>query len=154
MFQSTKAIDIEYNKRKKTNSSRCVRHARKFRLRTDASRDTRCSRALNTQLPPRNCWTRYPPRYSNGWAEFWSEPMKLVVDKLNHAHWLRIADVANSKCPQRLDKILIIFTRTIQEISKVVCKKTYVRNARTYDKLMLYETRALRQAYAAQTGLR
>ena len=30
---------------KKPNSSR------KFRLRTDASRDTRCSRALNTQLP-------------------------------------------------------------------------------------------------------
>ena len=36
---------------KKPNSSRGVRHARKFRLRTDASRDTRCSRALNTQLP-------------------------------------------------------------------------------------------------------
>ena len=34
---------------KKPNSSRGVRHARK--LRTDASRDTRCSRALNTQLP-------------------------------------------------------------------------------------------------------
>ena len=28
---------------KKPNSSRGVRHARKFRLRTDASRDTRCS---------------------------------------------------------------------------------------------------------------
>ena len=39
---------------------------------------------------PHNCWTRYPPRYSNGWAEFWSEPMKLLVDKLNHTHWLRI----------------------------------------------------------------
>ena len=36
---------------KKPNSSRDVRHARKFRLRTDASRDTRCIRALNTQLP-------------------------------------------------------------------------------------------------------
>ena len=36
---------------KKPNSSRDVRHARKFRLRTDASRDTRCSRELNTQLP-------------------------------------------------------------------------------------------------------
>ena len=33
---------------KKPNSSRGVRHARKFRLRTDASRDMR---ALNTQLP-------------------------------------------------------------------------------------------------------
>ena len=29
---------------------------------------------------------RYPPRFSNGWAEFWSEPMKLLVNKLNHAH--------------------------------------------------------------------
>ena len=37
---------------KKPNSSRGVRHAHKFRLRTDASRDdTRCSCALNTQLP-------------------------------------------------------------------------------------------------------
>ena len=35
-----------------------------------------------------------------------------------------IADVANSKRHQRLDEILIIFTLTIQEISKVVCKKT------------------------------
>ena len=40
---------------------------------------------------PRNCWTPYPPHYSNGWAKFWSEPMKLLVDKLNHAHWLRIS---------------------------------------------------------------
>ena len=39
---------------------------------------------------PRNCRTRYPPRYSNGWAEFWLEPMKPLVNKLNHAHWLRI----------------------------------------------------------------
>ena len=36
---------------KKPNSSRGVRPARKFRLRTDTSRDTRCSRALNAQLP-------------------------------------------------------------------------------------------------------
>ena len=36
---------------KKPNSSRGVRHARKFRLPTDASRNTRCSRELNTQLP-------------------------------------------------------------------------------------------------------
>ena len=40
MFQSKKPI-----------SSRGVRHTRKFRLRTDASRNTRCSRSLNTQLP-------------------------------------------------------------------------------------------------------
>ena len=36
---------------KKLKSSRGVRHPRKFRLRTDVSRNTRCSRALNTQLP-------------------------------------------------------------------------------------------------------
>ena len=28
-----------------------IKFKRKFRLRTDVSRDTRCSRALNTQLP-------------------------------------------------------------------------------------------------------
>ena len=32
-------------------SSRGIRHARKFRLRTDASRDTQCTRTLNMQLP-------------------------------------------------------------------------------------------------------
>ena len=37
---------------KKPKSLRSVRHASTFRLRTDASRDTRCSRAFNTQLPP------------------------------------------------------------------------------------------------------
>ena len=35
---------------KKPKSLRGVRHARKFRLRTDALRDTQCSRAL-TRLP-------------------------------------------------------------------------------------------------------
>ena len=79
---------------KKPNSSRGVRHARKFRLRTDASRNTLCSLALNTQLPR---WTRHPPCYSNGWVEFWWEPMKLLVDKLNHAHWLRITDQERKK---------------------------------------------------------
>ena len=34
---------------KKPNSAHDVRHERKFRLRTDASRDTQCARALNTQ---------------------------------------------------------------------------------------------------------
>ena len=36
---------------KKPKSSCGVRHTRKFRLRTDESRDTHSSRALNTQLP-------------------------------------------------------------------------------------------------------
>ena len=36
---------------KKPKSSCGVRHVRKFCLRTDASRDTQSSRALNTQLP-------------------------------------------------------------------------------------------------------
>ena len=34
---------------KKPKSLRGVRHVRKFRLCTDASRDTQCSRALDTQ---------------------------------------------------------------------------------------------------------
>ena len=65
-----------------------------------------------------------------------------------------IADVAYSKRHQRLDEILIIFTRTIQEISKVVCMKTRVRNASIHNKLMLCETRVLQQVYAAQTESR
>ena len=36
---------------KKPKSLRGVHHALKFHLRTDASRNTWCSRALNTQLP-------------------------------------------------------------------------------------------------------
>ena len=36
---------------KKPNSSRSIPHACTLCLRTDVSRDTRCSRALNTQLP-------------------------------------------------------------------------------------------------------
>ena len=70
---------------KDPNSLRGIRHARKFRLRTDASRDTRCSRALTTQLH-RSIAKRYPLRSHNGWMEFWAEPMKFLVDMLNHAH--------------------------------------------------------------------
>ena len=50
-----------------------------------------------------------------------------ISDIQYHVHSLfscRIADVANLKRHQQLDEILIIFTRTIQEISEVVCKKT------------------------------
>ena len=36
---------------KKPKSLRGVRQTRKFRLHTDASRNMRCSRALDTQLP-------------------------------------------------------------------------------------------------------
>ena len=50
---------------------------------TDASRDTRGSRTLDTQLPRVIADTCYPPCCSNGWAELWSEPMKLLVDKLS-----------------------------------------------------------------------
>ena len=35
---------------KTPKSSRDVRHARKIRLRSDSSRDMRCTRAFNTQL--------------------------------------------------------------------------------------------------------
>ena len=27
----------------------------------------------------------------NGWVELWSKPIKYLVDRLNHAHWLRIS---------------------------------------------------------------
>ena len=36
---------------RKPNSSCGLRYTRKFCLRTDVSRDTQCSRALNMQLP-------------------------------------------------------------------------------------------------------
>ena len=47
----TLLLKINVSIQKKQKLSRDVRHARKFRLRTNASRDTRCSRALNKQLP-------------------------------------------------------------------------------------------------------
>ena len=53
-----------------------------------------------------------------------------------------IADFANSKRHQRLDKILIIFTRTIQEVSKVVYKKTMSETRAFISKLMLCMKRA------------
>ena len=40
---------------------------------------------------------RYPLRSCNGWAEFLAEPMKFLVDMLNHAHWLRICFNINLK---------------------------------------------------------
>ena len=61
----------------------------------------------------------------------------LLVDKE------AIADVANSKRHQRLDEIAIIFTRTIQEISKVVCNKTMSETRAFITSKMLYETRTL-----------
>ena len=70
----------------KPKSSHGVRHARKFRLRTDASRDSRCSRTLNTRLSRVIAERAIHLSSSNGWAEFLVEPMKFVVDILNHAH--------------------------------------------------------------------
>ena len=34
---------------------------------------------------------------SNGWVEFWPEPMKFLVDMLNHAHWLRILNATGEE---------------------------------------------------------
>ena len=68
-----------------------------------------------------------------------------------------ITDVAVRKRYQRLDEILIFFTSTIREITKVVYKESSVSNAHIYNKRMLYETHASiasSQAYAARTGLR
>ena len=75
---------------KKPNSSCGIRHARKFRLRTDASRDTWCSRALNTHLP-RVIAERaiHHVIVMDGWS-FGQSQWSFLVDKLNHAHWLRI----------------------------------------------------------------
>ena len=59
--------------------------------------------------------------------------------------------IANSKCHQQLDKILINPHYTGNQ--QVVCKKTLSETLAFIGKLMLYEMRALQQAYAAQTGL-
>ena len=48
-----------------------------------AIRSVQCVKYATT---PRDCWTRYPSRSSNGWVEFWPEPMEFLVDMLNHAH--------------------------------------------------------------------
>ena len=61
-----------------------IRHMRKFHLHTDASRDTWCASALNMQLPAERAIHLMS---SNGWAEFWPEPMIFLVDMLNHAHY-------------------------------------------------------------------
>ena len=74
----------------KPKSSRGDRHARKLRLRTDAWRDERCTHALNTQLPRVIAERVIHLSSYNWWLEFWPEPMKFLVDMLNHAHWLRI----------------------------------------------------------------
>ena len=69
----------------KPHSSRGVRHACKFCLRTDASRDTRCSRALNTQLP-RVIAERAIHHVIVMDGRSFGQPMKPLVNKLNHAH--------------------------------------------------------------------
>ena len=79
---------------KKPKKSRAVRHARKFRLRTDASRDTRCLRALNMQ-PPCEITERaiHHDLVMDGRSlAIWPEPMKFLVDMLNLPHWPRIND--------------------------------------------------------------
>ena len=75
---------------KKPKSSYGVRHTHKFRLRTDASRDMRCLHTLNTQLARVIAERTIHHGLVVGWAEFWLEPMKFLVDMLNHAYWLRI----------------------------------------------------------------
>ena len=64
----------------------CARHRHKFNLSTDASHNTRCSYALNTQLPRIIAECTIHLLSSNGWAEFWPEPMKFLVDMLNRVH--------------------------------------------------------------------
>ena len=65
-----------------------------------------------------------------------------------------IADVANSKRCQRLDENLVYYYSHYTGNQQSCLQENYVRNAGIYNKLMLYETRALQQAYAAQTVLR
>ena len=69
---------------KKPKTSRGIRHALKFCLFTDVSR------ALIHSWPWVNAERSIHLSCYNGWGEFWPEPMKFLVDMLNHTHWLRI----------------------------------------------------------------
>ena len=77
---------------KKPKSLRSVRHARKFRLCTDASDDTRCSCVLSTQLPRVIAVRSIHHGPVMDGAEFLVEPMKFLVDMLNQAHLFRISN--------------------------------------------------------------
>ena len=74
----------------KKKHSRGVRHACTCRLRTDASRNMLYTGALNTQLPCVIAERAIHLSSSNGWAEFWPEPIKFLVDMLNYAHNISI----------------------------------------------------------------
>ena len=65
-------------------------HTRRFCLCTDASCYMRSAHVLNKHLP--HVISEWAIRLlcNNGWEEFWSEPMKFLVDMISHAHWLRI----------------------------------------------------------------
>ena len=54
------------------------------------SRDTQCSCALNSQPPRVIAEHAIRLSSSNGWGEFWPEPIKFLVDMPNHVHWLRM----------------------------------------------------------------
>ena len=67
-------------------------------LRTDASLDTRYSRALSTQLP--RVIAERAIHHGQVMGGFWLEPINFLVDILHHAHWLRIGDT-KGVLPQR-----------------------------------------------------
>ena len=91
--------------------------------------------------------------FLKGNSRFYMGKMGILQNSFPNTRNTWIADVANSKRHQRQDEILIIFTRTLQEISKVVCKINMSEKRASTGKLMLYEMCALQQAYAVQTGL-
>ena len=45
-----------------------------------------CKRTLDTQLPRIIAECTIHLLSSNGWVEFWPEPMKILVYTLNHAY--------------------------------------------------------------------
>ena len=83
---------------KKAESSHGVRHAPKFSLHKDVSCSTQCTHTLNTQLLCVIAERAIHISSHNGWAEFWPEPIKFLVDMLNHTHWLWMAYKGHSMC--------------------------------------------------------
>ena len=55
---------------------------------------------------------------SNGWVEFWAEPMKFLVDMLNHTHRLRIIFITPIPNFQSLVKTWTLNTSTSGLITK------------------------------------
>ena len=85
---------------------------------------------------PRNYQTLYPSRSSKGWEKFWPEPMKILIDMLNHAHWLRISYIEGLHDAVRIHTRTILSRSLVSFLYVVVWGKT-TKPAVTFDLLIV-----------------